>query len=190
LRTSNRKALAAFAQTALPILRAVRGEMLPAAWLTGPVEVAAAADRAGALDFKRLADDQTIMTLAITGLWPDGLPQSLDLGELGITPADLDAEANRKSRERAEETRRRNTIEFGGTPYDATSDEFATSFAGIADALFAQSDWRARSRLRQSVLREMLEGDGGGRPGGGRGRPSRPAPRPPEAVRGAMGLAG
>jgi hypothetical protein len=100
------------------------------------------------------------------------------------------SEANRKSRERAEETRRRNTIEFGGTPYDATSDEFATSFAGIADALFAQSDWRARSRLRQSVLREMLEGDGGGRPGGGRGRPSRPAPRPPEAVRGAMGLAG
>jgi len=188
LRTSNRKALTAFAQSALPILRAVRGEALPAAWVTGPVEVAAAADRAGALDFEHLANNQMIMTLVIAGLWPDGLPQSLNLRELGLTQADLDAEANREARERVDEARRRNTIEFGGTPYDTSSDEFTTSFAGIADTLFAQSDWRTRTRLRQSVLREMPEGERDRRGGGG--GPSRPAPRPPEAVRGAMGLTG
>lgn len=189
LRISNRKALTAFAQNALPILRTARGAELPAAWLTGAAEVAAAADRAGALDFEPLADSQMIMTLVTAGLWPDGLPHSLDLEELGLTQADLDVETNREARERADEARRRNTIEFGGAPYDTSSSDFATSFAGIANTLIAQSDWRTRSRLRQSVLREMADGERDGRGGGG-GGPSRPAPRPPEAVRGAMGLAG
>lgn len=190
LRISNRKALTAFAQSALPILRAVVGAALPAAWVTGPVEVAAAADRAGALDFEQLVDNQMIMTLAIAGLWPDGLPHSLDLRELGLTQADLDAETNREARERADEARRRNTIEFGGTPYDTSSGDFTTSFAGIANTLLAQSDWRTRTRLRQSVLREMPDGERDGRVGGGSGGPPRPVPRPPEAVRGAMGLTG
>jgi hypothetical protein len=189
LRAANRKDVAAFAQAALPILRAV-GSALPEAWSKGAAEVAAAADRAGALDFKRLGQETLIPTLVLAGLWPAGTRETLELEELGLKQEDLDLEARRLERERADEARRRNSVEFAGRTFDASLETFGCEFAGFAEALFAGADWRSRSKLRPVSLKTLEEAQGSRGPGGPSGGKGKLRPRPPESVRSAIGLAG
>jgi len=188
LRASNRRALAAFAETALPVLRAAASDGLPDWWLSGAAEVAAAADRAGALDFAPLEHEEMIGVLVRAGLWPRNLPQTLELGDLGLSEEDLNAHERRLAEERAEEARKRNSIQFAGRAFDTTATDFAPSFAGFAENLFASANWRARSKLRTLNLQEVAPGDSG--QGGGGGGRSRGVPRLPESIRTALGLAG
>jgi hypothetical protein len=188
VRASNRRALAAFAQTALPVLRAAAREGLPDPWLSGAAEVAAAADRTGALDFALLEEEEMIGVLLRAGLWPRNLPQTLELGDLGLSEEDLNAHERRLAEQRAEEARKRNSIQFAGRAFDTTATDFAPGFAGFAEKLFAGANWRARSKLRTLNLQEISPGEPG-HGGGGAGHGCR-ASRLPESIRAALGLAG
>ncbi|HEU4560727.1 MAG TPA: DUF3883 domain-containing protein [Longimicrobium sp.] len=189
VRTENRKTLATFAQTALPVLKAAAGAALPSPWLVGPHEVAAAADRAGALDFAALKGQEEIMeTLGRVGLWPVDIPQTLDLVILGLTTQDIHAEAELERVRKAEEVRQRNSIHFGGCDFDTTAADFASEFAATAEEFFRNGDWRTRSKLKQANLRVLPPSDPSN--GGGKSGTDRVSPRPPEAIRSAMGLAG
>jgi uncharacterized protein DUF3883 len=193
LRVANRRIIAAFAQDAIKILSALPGAKLCEAWTAGPHEVAAAADRSGALDFKALGRDEAIQTLSSAGLWPEGVPQSLDLAVLGLRPEDLDRKERERLEAEREELRRRNSIEFGGRSFDTRAPNFASEFATLAEGLFGSSDWRARTRLRPIQLKPQPEADDSARRGGGSGGSGgkgRMAPKPPEPIRNAMGLAG
>lgn len=191
LRTANRKTVAAFAKNAARILLALPNTTLDEAWKTGPHEVAAAADRSGALDFVLLESDDVFATLAHAGLWPEGIPQTLDLDALRLKPEDLEAQERARLAAENEEIARRNSITFGSETYDTTASNFAFHFAAAADALFRSSDWRARTRLRPVALKVVPEGsDTEPRGGQGGGGGSKRKIRPPEGIRKAMGLAG
>lgn len=191
LRAGNRRIVAMFAKDAARILLALPDTTLHPAWETGPHEVAAAADRSGALDFALLEPGEAIATLARAGLWPEGVEQTLDLEVLGLKPEDLDAKERARLAAAKEEVVRRNSITFGGNSYDTTAGDFAVRFAGVANTLFGTSDWRARTRLRPVPLKAMPESlDAEPRGGGGRGGAKRNIQRLPESIRHAMGLGG
>lgn len=189
LRVANRRILAAFARAALPVLGAAAGEKLPDAWSAGPAEVAAAADRTGVLDFAPVREAEAISTLVRAGLWPEGLPHTLDLEALGLTEQAVKTHAAQAAEQRVEEQRRRNRVDFGGRDFDASSPEFAADFAAFAEAAFRDGRWRARSKLKPVALRDFPETEPRER-GNGRGNPPRSAPKLPEPIRAAMGLAG
>ncbi len=191
LRTANRRTIAAFAKDAARILLALPDATLNQAWKTGPHEVAAAADRSGALDFALVAAGEVIATLARSGLWPERVEQTLDLETLGLKPEDLDVQERARLAAAREEIARRNSIIFGGETYDTTASDFAVRFAGVADTLFGTSDWRARTRLRPVSLKVIPESPNvEPRSGSGRGGAKRNIQRLPEPIRQAMGLAG
>jgi hypothetical protein len=191
LRIANRRTIAVFAKNAARILLALPNTTLDQAWKTGPHEVAAAADRSGALDFALLEAGEVIVTLARAGLWPQNVEQTLDLKALGLKPEDLDAQERARLAAAREEVVRRSSITFGGETYDTTASDFAARFAGVADTLFGTSDWRARTRLRPVSLKVIPESpDAEPRGGEGRGGSKRNIQRLPEPIRHAMGLAG
>ena len=59
------------------------------------------------MDFKALARDEAIHTLSRAGLWPEGVPESLDLAVLGLRPEDLDRKERERLEAEREELRRR-----------------------------------------------------------------------------------
>lgn len=191
VRTANRRIISAFVQNALKVLSALPGAKLHEAWSAGPHEVAATADRAGVLDFKALADTDAIAALGQAGLWPEGVPQTLSLDVLGLRPEDLDRKEREQIEAEHEEQLHRNSIDFGGRSFDTRAPDFPSEFAGLAEGLFGSSDWRARTRLRPAQLKPQSEtGEADRRGSGGSGVKGRRAPKPPEPIRNAMGLAG
>ena len=191
VRAANRRVVAAFAQEASKVLTALPGAKLHEAWAGGAHEVAAAADRSGTLDFATLDPTEAIATLVRAGLWPEGVPETLDLEVLGLQPEDLDRRERERIEAEREELRRRNSVEFGGQIFDTRVKDFASAFARLAEELFSSSDWRARTRLRPVPLKVQPESDPPDRRGGGgRGGKGRQSPKPPEPIREAMGLAG
>ena len=190
-RSANRKTLLAFATDAARVLLAIPAAQLDPAWRQGPSEVAAAVDRAGALDFTILAVSDCLPTLVRVGLWPNGVEQTLDLASHGLTADDLDVEARKRQEAQREETRRRNSIDFGSHSFDTSQPDFATRFADIAEGLFSSSGWRARSKLKPPALKTISDGQPtGGGGGGGSGGSSKPPNRQPDSIKTAMGLAG
>lgn len=127
-------------------------------------------------------------TLGRVGLWPVDIPQTLDLVILGLTTQDIHAEAELERVRKAEEVRQRNSIHFGGCDFDTTAADFASEFAATAEEFFRNGDWRTRSKLKQANLRVLPPSDPSN--GGGKSGTDRVSPRPPEAIRSAMGLAG
>lgn len=189
LRVANRRVLTTFARAARPILGAAAEERLPDSWRAGPAEVAAAADRTGALDFAPLREADAIPALVRAGLWPEGLPHTLDLGALGLTEQAVETHTAQAAEQRVEEQRRRNRVDFAGRAFDASSPEFAPDFAAFVEASFREGGWRARSKLKPVALRDLPEAEP--REGGsGKSKPTRPTPKVPEPIRAAMGLAG
>ncbi|HFQ9477301.1 TPA: DUF3883 domain-containing protein [Pseudomonas aeruginosa] len=190
LRSNNRKTVISAAQRAKAVLQAAAPGQLAPEWSEGPAEIAAALDRKGFLDFHAVDEAEILVLLIRAGLWPEGVAQSLDLGTHGLSVDDLDRVKSRAAAQQAEEKVRRNRIEFAGHKFDASDDDFASQFASTAHATFAESSWRERSSLRLTDLAIQPEFSSGGFRGAGGKGTSRLPPRPPEAVRAAIGLAG
>lgn len=190
LRNANRKAVTLVAERAKPVLLAAASDRLPPGWNDGAAEIAAMLDRAGLLDFSPVEEAEIIALMGRVGLWPEGLAQTLDLVAHGLSTEDIDRENRQVAEQQAEEKRRRNRVEFAGTEFDASGDEFASGFANVASAAFARGDWRKRSSIRLVNLSVQGESASGGPRGSGGKGTSKLSPKPPEAVRAAIGLAG
>lgn len=190
IRKANRKAVTLVAERAKPVLLAVAPDRIPPEWSGCAAEIAAILDRAGLLDFHQVDEVEIMALMGRVGLWPVELAQTLDLASHGLSEEDLDREKRRAAEQQVEEQRRRNRVEFAGNEFDAGDTEFASRFAGVAHAAFAEGDWLRRSKTRVVSLAILPEpGSGGSSKPGGRGS-GRLAPKPPEAVRAAIGLAG
>jgi hypothetical protein len=190
LRSANRRSITECAGRARPILQAINVEQLHSSWTGGEKEVVDVLDRGGYLDFQALKSDHVILPLLKrAGLWPDGVDLTLDLTAHKLSIEDLEREKLLAEKRQAEESRRRNRVEFAGKEFDSAADDFAARFAAEAHAAFLASDWRKRSKLKLADLAIQPEQEPGSKGPGGRG-PSKPAPKPPEPVRVALGLAG
>ncbi|MEQ1403589.1 hypothetical protein ABK249_01470 [Neorhizobium sp. Rsf11] len=121
--------------------------------------------------------------------WPIDMPESDDIGELGLTESDLNHEEReaRDARRQAEVAKR--TIEFSGTKLDASGEDFAAVFERLADAALAKdTGWFNRSRPPRLAIQQQLTSERrGAGTGGGGGTDWRN--QPPESVRKAMGIA-
>jgi hypothetical protein len=85
-------------------------------------------DRIGALDFRELDDALLLKWLVKAGVWPTGMPASLDLSVLGLTEEMLCHQEKTIAEERAAQDKARRSIQFGslvidpcGADYDALS---------------------------------------------------------------------
>lgn len=189
LRLANRKVIIQVSELAKRVLEASGVQPLHEIWSDGPGEAAAVVDRKGLLDFHLVGEMEALALLVRCGFWPEGTPESLSLADHGLSEEDMDRERQRAQQQQAEEKRRRNLIVFGDTEFDASDADFSTSFAEAATQAIASGGWESRSSRRLAALVAQPEKNSHGKAAGGRGI-ARPAPRLPEAIRGAVGLAG
>lgn len=92
-RSASAEALRAVVDSAVPVVRAwcrLHGAQPPAPWAGAPLlEAQAALDAAGLADLIVVDDARLLATAAAGAGWPPGMRVTLDMDELGLTPADL-----------------------------------------------------------------------------------------------------
>lgn len=129
LRSANRQTVlvttAAASQVVLAWTRK-NGVALAPFW-EGEQPAASFAEReieSGRLDFERLDEAAVLDSLASAALWPEGMPRTLDVDELGLDKGDLASAATAEQASEREREQRRRRIEFGGHEYSARKDDY------------------------------------------------------------------
>ena len=190
VRAKNGKALRAFLEVAAPIVTAwlVAHETVDQVWAGGAQSAIKALERKGVLDFEPVQSGKELPLLLASALWPKGMPASLDLKDLELTPGDLDAERKREEEQKEAAARKRRSFSFAGEDLDTAAGDFAERLMQIAKATMTDEEWLRRSR-RRFKLAEMPLGSGGSKSSGGGGQRKRTV-RMSDDVKGAMGFAG
>jgi Domain of unknown function (DUF3883) len=138
VRRENLAAVRLFVQTAEPLLKAwcaKNGVPLPEVWSEANAPAGAlrsALDTAGAYDFAALGTTSLLLWPMALGVWPTGMPQTLDQGVLGIAEVDLDTEKKRAREEAEARKREARSVPFNGRAVDPESvdwDALATELA-------------------------------------------------------------
>jgi len=161
---------------------------VPDPWKDGPLSVVKEVNRQGLLDFSMIDEGAVIGVLARAGVWPGGMPHTVEPIALGLNPDDLNGELEREIERQQRKEAEKRTINFAGTPMDTRKENFARSLLELANGYMTNGDWLTRSRRRFSLtVQAANEGrkSGSGGKGGGRRRQKRAT----EEVRSAMGLA-
>ncbi len=160
----------------------------PDPWKEGPLLVVKEVSRRGLLDFARVDEGAEIGFLDRAGVWPGGMPHTVEPTALGLDPDDLDGELERERERQERKEAEKRTISFAGTPLDTRRENFARSLVDLADVGMTDGDWLTRSRRRFSLAEQAARKSpkaGSGGKGGGRRRSTRVT----EEVRSAMGFA-
>lgn len=128
-----------------------------------------ALDTAGALDFAPLGIDDLIQWLRALGLWPVDMPPSMDLDVLDLESKDLDVEAARQQRQRAERAKAKRTVHIDDQPFDL--DDGLAAFKAALDASLNKTPGFLQASHRIAALAEPTNRPGSSRSaGGGSGR--------------------
>lgn len=142
--------------------------------------------RDGEVDFEAIGEGRLVGWLRRKGHWPDDMPPTLDLGELGLSEDDIERVRTQEEREATERDFQRRSIEFGGARYAGTPEDFAA----LADAVrqtIGDSLLKTRAGWAQLTAamppRERAAG-------GKRGHRQAKIERMTDAQRSAVGLAG
>lgn len=141
VREHNQLVVHGFARQAMPLVRAWRTKFEPESATRVPTEVSGPEplrqrlDDAGVFDFRKLDDIAMMKWLQVLKIWPADMPQSLDLGVLGLSKSDLTAERT-KARE-TEEARKQEerSIVFNGRPVDPIGADFQSLSRELRDGL-------------------------------------------------------
>jgi hypothetical protein len=180
---------------ALPIVRAwckKNEATLPQVWQGGePHAALRQVENNGLLDFDPISLSQMPGICVLAGCWPVGMPQSLDLDQLGLRESELGEEEKRAERERRQREIARRSITFGGTSLDTGDASFSDRLRQIADASLSQDEsWfeRSRRRVRLTTFEEADPISRRRSGGSGKGRYSGEH-QMTDAQRSAMGLA-
>jgi hypothetical protein len=186
----NERRLIRFCETARPIVSAwcyhKGGDI--GVWSDSAIAITKALDDGGLLDFSVIGEKAEIDILARGALWPNGMPQSLALDILGLTPADLELEQKREQERREKEAKQRRSINFAGQSLDTLAPDFAESLIAIANEQMGDGSWLKRSRVRFQ-LEELGGTDGSsGRSSSGSGG-KRGRQKPSDELKQAMGFA-
>lgn len=75
-------------------------------------------DVSGVLDFEPIDKEQLIYWLAFAKLWPETMPRTLSVGELGLTSSDLDFEKIKEREEKEKRARAARSLDFNGRQID------------------------------------------------------------------------
>ncbi|MGV8968374.1 MAG: DUF3883 domain-containing protein [Cellulomonas sp.] len=159
----------------------------PAAW-DEQTEIREKLNASGCLDFEPLTVETLVEWLAVLGLWPDQMPRTVDLQQLGIDPSETDPKAL-QARARAERARERDSVRVGGQRFDTSGDGLVDLLDMVkgtigADFLGTSTQVSALFPLASAVLHGP----------GSRAKPASPreihTSGPSNSVTSAIGLAG
>lgn len=191
VRSKNGKTLRAFLDKAAPIVAAwlIGNGSVSEVWAGGVQPVLKALEQKGVLDFEAVEAGGELLLLAAADLWPQGMPASLDLGKLGLTPNDLEAERKREEEQKEATARQRRSFTFAGADLDTAAADFAHRLIQIAEAAMADEEWLRRSRRRFKLADMPPSSASSGLSGGGGGQRKRTV-RMSDDVKAAMGFAG
>lgn len=193
----NRKALRKSATEARPIVDTwcqSNSIVLPEPWRANDSQVLVKhlEDR-GWLDFDGLDVGAIPSICRRAGCWPDGMPESIDLGRLGLRKTTVEKRKEARERERTTEAKKKRTIDIGGRLLDVEDPMFDDDFRKVADDFLVTDDhWLKRCR-RQTRLVPFDQSVHHPRPNrGGAKHNARGAneAKLPEATKHAMGLLG
>lgn len=189
VRKSSTKTLQRFVDTNAGIVGAwCFAHEAPSPWKDGPLSVVKEVSRQGLLDFAPVEEGAEIAVLERAGVWPSGMPYTVDPDALGLKPDDLDGQRDRERRRQERQEAEKRSISFAGTSLDTRREDFAKSLVDLANGCMSDSDWLSRSR-RRFTLAEQAEGDRRKAAGGGKVGGRRRTTRVTEDVRSAMGFA-
>jgi len=189
-RTRNRKALQRFVDDASGPVGAwcFRNGQTPTAWAEGTLGILKIVDQKGFLDFSLITTGKEIGLLVRSGIWPSGMPRSIELGLLGLDPSDLLGEKRREEEQREGEAKRRRSITFAGVDLDTNARDFGQTLMDIAERQMRDGEWLKRSRKKFNL--SMMPPGGLSSTGGIGGNERRKRPeRLSEDAKSAMGFA-
>ena len=124
VRKHNQQFVHDFTQRAMPLVRAWCARFQPELPMTllaaegSTGEFRKQLDDIGVLDFRKLDNDATMRWLQILKIWPAGMGLSLDLGEVGLSEADLKTESMKAREENESRKKEARSISFNGRPVD------------------------------------------------------------------------
>jgi hypothetical protein len=134
------------------------GRALPGIWNSKPEAIIREALNSGVFDFSTVEAASLPEALQVAGLWPVGMPPSVNLSDLGLVPADLDQQKKAEQQRREEDERQSRSVRFGGVDVVGGT---SGSLQAVADALQAGLSSKAfQNRSGPAVLRPFPEGDG------------------------------
>lgn len=179
VRQANRQRLTKLSSTYGKIMNAwcrKHQQTVPSPWQENsnvvPEQLWGMLDRKGALDFEHLDEQTLVFRLKVNGAWPEDMPVSTSLEELGLCQSDLDEEAQLEREARQERERELRSIEFNHRPIDPLEANYDALAAEIQGGF--QRSTSARGLGQESKL-DPAKGHqppshqpGGGGVGGGR----------------------
>jgi hypothetical protein len=93
-------------------------------------------DERGLLDFASLDSLAPVLPhLVRLGMWPQGMPATLDVAQLGLTDEDLESADTEEERQRRQRELERRTIEVGGRRLSVEPDRFPEIAAAVRSGI-------------------------------------------------------
>ena len=162
--------------------------MSPATQLAQRDQVGRTALASGAMDFAPLGPADLPACLARAGLWPQDMPQTLELQELQLSEADLAAKEVQEENDRQTKLKERRTVTFGKTEVDGGETDGLQKVAEALETVLSSAAFQKRSGAAELV--PLTGGRGGGGNGGKRKPPARDPEYSSEEQRVLLGFAG
>ncbi|WP_104091794.1 DUF3883 domain-containing protein [Arthrobacter sp. GMC3] len=159
-------------------------------WVEGGVDtnVREHLDLVGALDFEELNDAKLTHWLHKLNLWPQGMPLSLELQQLGLKAEDLTGQESAAAAERQEGFRRQRQISLGGRTIEL--DETMSELVAGVDKLLVGNPKSLQTSFTRSALEDTTETKEGKGARSGTSFGGGTAGRMSDIQRNAVGLAG
>lgn len=130
---------------------------LPGSWTAKSEVFVRDALATGAFEFLVIEESEVPAALAHGGIWPVGMPASIDLGDLGLVPADLDHQKREEQRQRETDEKKSRTMTFGGVDVEGG---ISGSLQAVVNALQAALSSKSfQTRSGPAILRPFPEGD-------------------------------
>lgn len=124
----------------------------------------------GALDFEYLNEDDLISWLVIVNAWPEGMPRTLVLDELGLKETDLDEQKNREQAARLQREKEARSIIFNKRiidPQEVDHDSLASEINANLSAEITASRLDHMATLKTMPAIDQKRSTSSGRGGGG-----------------------
>jgi Domain of unknown function (DUF3883) len=124
-------------------------------WRDGPVgHMLNQVLQSGRLDFEPLDEGAVIELLVRSGHWPEGMPPSLDLSDLGLSATDLQEEEDAEARERRERLEQRRRISVDGQSFSAEHDGYGALATHVRSSVRPDLLTSARRVARLGLMSE------------------------------------
>ena len=130
---------------------------LPNIWNGKPEALIRDAIGTGVFDFVALDAASLPKALARAGMWPAGMPKTIELADLGLVATDLDLQRKEEERREQDDQRRSRTVKFGDTEIEGGS---SGSLQAVVNALQSGLASKAfKSRSGPALLQPFPDGD-------------------------------